>query len=68
MDRTDSTEEERFHLEIGIVCFIFLALVSLVIQLTGGFTMVWTVIGSVGVVVSILLFVMMKGIRNANSL
>mgnify|MGYP001293527703 CR=1 FL=1 len=52
-------ERQRFQMEIGVICFAFLAVIALVIQLIGGFMVVWTVVGSVAVVLAII-FMMMK--------
>lgn len=52
-------ERQQFQMEIGVICFAFLAVIALVIQLIGGFMVVWTVVGSVAVVLAII-FMMMK--------
>jgi len=41
----------------GIVCFSFLAILSLVIQLISGFMVAWTVLGAMGFVFALVLII-----------
>jgi hypothetical protein len=52
-------ERQKVQMEIGVICFAFLAVIALIIQLIGGFMVFWTVVGSVAVVLAII-FMMMK--------
>lgn len=42
---------------VGIVCFFFLAVISLVIQLISGYMVAWTVLGIMGLVFALVLMI-----------
>jgi len=48
------------------VCFFFLAIVALVIQLMGGFMVAWTVLGIMGLVFALVLIIVPRFLGRAS--
>tara|TARA_B100000963_G_C22169432_1_gene469562 strand:- start:117 stop:314 length:198 start_codon:yes stop_codon:yes gene_type:complete len=63
MSSASPEEKEKFQFEMAIVCFVFLAIIALVVQLISGFMVVWTVIGSVALFLTLFLAGMLRTFR-----
>ena len=53
------SDEERQDTQMTVVitCLCFLAVIALVIQLIGGFTVAWTVLGAMGLIFALVLMI-----------
>ena len=63
MSSASPEEKEKFQFEMAIVCFVFLAIIALVVQLISGFMVFWTVIGSVALFLTLFLAGMLRTFR-----
>ena len=63
MSSASPEEKEKFQIEMGLVCFAFLAVIALIVQLIGDFTVVWTVVGSVSLFLALFLAGMLRTFR-----
>ena len=62
------SDEERQDTQMtgAAVCFFFLAVIALVIQLIGGFVVAWTVLGIMGLVFALVLIIVPRFLGRAS--
>lgn len=56
-------ERQDTQMTAGIVCFFFLAVFALIIQLISGYMVAWTVLGIMGLVFALVLMIVPKFLR-----
>mgnify|MGYP001455300342 CR=1 FL=1 len=56
-------ERQDTQMAAGIICFAFLAVLALVIQLISGYMVAWTVMGIMGLVFALVLLIVPRFIR-----
>lgn len=63
-----ASDEERQDTQMmaGAVCFFFLAVISLVVQLISGFMVAWTVLGIMGLVFALVLIIVPRFLGRAS--
>ena len=66
MSSASPEEKEKFQFEMAVVCFVFLAIIALVVQLISGFMVVWTVLGSMGIVFALVLIIAQRFLARAS--